>query len=321
MKKRIITTIMGVFVVIVAFALFQYLYGGSPDNLEPTDSFEVIAHRGVHTNWEKGAYDRATGCEATHIYEPTHEYIENTLESIEAAFDYGATIVEIDIRGTSDDHLVVFHDYMLECRTDGEGEVSDHTLAYLRTLDIGYGYTHDNGDTYPLRGRGVGRIPTLVEVLEAFPDRRFLIDHKDASQETAALLVDVIRSLEPEQRELLYYWGPPELYEAYIRTEVPEVARLFANRPEAKECFSHYLLTFGVGGFPDTCSGLGIGMPPEYTAFVWGWPFRFLESVEQADMRFYLMIDTEEDAQEFADLPVDGIVTDYIEVIGEYYRE
>jgi len=42
------------------------------------------------------------GCEARKIIKITHHYIENTVESIQAAFDHGATIVEIDIRPTKD---------------------------------------------------------------------------------------------------------------------------------------------------------------------------------------------------------------------------
>jgi len=140
MVKKIIFAFIVIF---LAFIAFQYFYGGRPDDVLPKMDFDVFAHRGVHVNWKKGTYDPVSGCEATHIYEPTHEYIENTIESIQAAFDMGATIVEIDIRRTSDDHLVVFHDWMLECRTNGQGRVSDHPLAYLKTLDIGYGYTHD----------------------------------------------------------------------------------------------------------------------------------------------------------------------------------
>ena len=32
------------------------------------------------------------------------------------------------------------------------------------------------------------------------------------------------------------------------------------------------------------------------------------------------MIDTQEDARKYLDLPVDGIVTDYIETVGTYFR-
>jgi glycerophosphoryl diester phosphodiesterase len=305
--------------ILVTVVLFQAFYGGHPGDVSPKDNFDVVAHRGVHTNWKKGTYDRGTGCEATNIYTPTHEYIENTLDSIGAAFDMGATVVEIDIRRTSDDHLVIFHDYALECRTDGQGEVRDHPLAYLQSLDIGYGYTHDGGQTYPFRGKGVGQMPTLIEVLQAFPDRKLWIDHKDGSLETAKLLVDIVKELPPEQQELLYYWGPPETYE-YIHGEIPAITRFVGIRPQVKDCMLPYLVTLGLGRFPDECAGMGVGLPPEYLKFAWGWPYRFLAKVENADARFYLLIDTVEDAASLADMPVDGIITDYIEVVGRYYE-
>lgn len=112
-----------------------------------------MAHRGVHFNWKKGTYNPRTGCEAIHIYKPAHGNIENTIESIGAAFSMGATIVEIDIRRTKDNHLVIFHDEELDCRTNGNGKVVDHTLEYLKTLDIGYGYTYDDGITISVQGQ------------------------------------------------------------------------------------------------------------------------------------------------------------------------
>lgn len=315
MVKRVTLIAVAVF---VALVLFQCFYGGSPGDVPPKDDFEVIAHRGVHVNWHKGTYDLATGCEATHIYEPTHEYIENTIESIGAAFAMGATIVEIDVRRSSDNHLVVFHDSMLECRTDGEGKVSDYPLEYLESLDIGYGYTYDDGKTYPFRGKGVGKMPTLAKVLESFPDEKFLIDHKDGSMQTARLLVEIVGSLPLDQQQRLYYWGPVETYE-YIHGEIPAVTRLFGNRPQVKQCLMPYLATFGLSGFPKECRGLGIGMPTKYARFAWGWPYRFLRRVSQAGAKFYLLVDTEQDARAYSDVPVDGIVTDTIDVVGKYY--
>jgi len=40
--------------------------------------------------WQQGTYDPASGCEAIHIYlrTPQQTFIENTLESIEAALEY-----------------------------------------------------------------------------------------------------------------------------------------------------------------------------------------------------------------------------------------
>lgn len=311
---------MGVLCLAFALGLARFFYGGRVVDLPPKESFDLVAHRGVHTMWKQGTYDRATGCEATHIYKPTHQYLENTLESMAAAFEMEATLVEIDVRRSSDGHLVIFHDYALECRTNGQGDVSDHPLAYLKSLDIGYGYTPDDGKTYPLRGLGVGKMPTLVEVLETFPDRRFLIDHKDGSMQTAELLVEILQDLPPEQQSLLTYWGSEETY-VFVHDQVPAVTRFFGQRWQVKRCLLPYLLTLGLSGVPENCGGMGIGLPVEYTKYAWGWPYRFLKGLSDAGMRFYLIVDSEEDAQAFADIPADGIVTDWIQVVAPYYRD
>lgn len=82
-----------------------------------------------------------------------------------------------------------------------------------------------------------------------------------------------------------------------------------------------YGLTLGLAGFPEACQGLGIGLTPQYTRLAGGWPYRFLKDVEEAGARFYLMLDTEEDARAYSDIPVDGIITDHIEIVEKYYDD
>ena len=107
------------------------------------------------------------------IYEPDHPFLENTLPSMKAAFEAGADIIEFDIQLTKDGEFAVFHDWGLECRTDAEGQIKDYTMRELKKLDLGYGYTANNGETYPFRGKGVGLMPTLDEVLSHFPKQIF----------------------------------------------------------------------------------------------------------------------------------------------------
>jgi glycerophosphoryl diester phosphodiesterase len=73
--------------------------------------------------------------------------------------------------------LVVAHDATLERCTDGNGLVADLTLAELKRLDAGYGFTPDGGRTFPFRGQDV-RIPTLREVLRALPSLRLNVELK-----------------------------------------------------------------------------------------------------------------------------------------------
>lgn len=318
MGKRIFAGLLAV----ALFLGFQYFYPGNSGIPRARTGFEIVAHRGAHVMWEKGAYDPVTGCEAGHIRKPSAEqtYIENTLESIGHAFDCGATMVEMDIRRSRDNQLMIFHDEDLACRTNGSRRVADRTLDYLKSLDIGYGYTFDNGKTFPFRGKGVGKMPTLTEVLRAFPGRKFLIDHKDGSAGTARLFLDGLRKLPVENRKRLFYWGPKETYQT-IRLEAPEITRLFPSRGEIKNTILPYVLSAGILDFAKVGTGLNLGMNRKISRCLWGWPYRFLEKAHRNNNGIFLMVDTIADARYFENVPADGIVTDFIEIIGPYFRE
>jgi glycerophosphoryl diester phosphodiesterase len=104
---------------------------------------------------------------------------ENTLLAFDRAVHWwNADILELDVQPTRDGEAVVFHDGTLERTTDGEGPVANHTLDEIRSLDAGYRFTPDGGASHPFRGRGIG-VPTLAEVLDAFPNVRVNIEIKD----------------------------------------------------------------------------------------------------------------------------------------------
>ncbi len=266
--------------------------------------------------WKQGEYDLATGCEATHIYKPTEDqtYIENTIESIKKAFELGATIVEIDIRSSKDNVLMISHEENLECKTDGHGKIGDYTADELKKLDVGYGFTYDDGQTYPYRGKGIGKMPTLQEVLKEFPDKKFLIDHKDRTKETTDLLISVLKELKEEQRQKIFFWSSKEMGD-YLQKEVPETKRLLANRSEMKSCIIKYVASFGILGFGDECSDLAIVMTKQYSKYMWGWPYSFIKKAQDNNSAVFLMADTAEEIEWAKNLPVDGVITDYIELI------
>ncbi|MFO1100482.1 MAG: glycerophosphodiester phosphodiesterase family protein [Xanthobacteraceae bacterium] len=109
----------------------------------------------------------AETCTARRNCPPTHPFLENSLASIEAAFRLGADVVEIDINPTTDGQFAVFHDWSVDCR--GKGTTRARNPIRVEALDIGYGHTADDGATFPFRGRGVGLLPSLDEVLATFP--------------------------------------------------------------------------------------------------------------------------------------------------------
>ena len=155
-------------VAVVVFAGAVYLFNASWRATPPTGDIQLIAHRGVHQLFSREGLQNDT-CTAERIFPPTHDYLENTLPSMAAAFAAGADIIEFDVHPTTDGRLAVLHDWTVDCRTEGTGETRSHDLAYLKALDIGYGYTADGGKTFPFRGKGVGMMPEIEEVLAALP--------------------------------------------------------------------------------------------------------------------------------------------------------
>jgi len=96
--------------------------------------------------------------------------VENTLASFAAAYEAGATGVELDVRLTADGHVVVWHDPVLEplkCLPTGPdlvgARVADLTLAQLRTVDVGSLTLPEYPGQRPAPG---ARISTLSEVLQ-----------------------------------------------------------------------------------------------------------------------------------------------------------
>ena len=100
---------------------------------------------------------------------------ENTLAAFAAGLAAGADRLELDVHATADGEVVVIHDAMLERTTDGTGRCAALPLAALERLDAGYRFRAPDG-TYPFRGRGL-RVPTLAELLEAYPGRA--AQHRD----------------------------------------------------------------------------------------------------------------------------------------------
>src|SRR5688572_23133135 len=181
----------------------------------------LLAHRGLAQTFDLAGVAGDT-CTATRIHPPEHPFLENTLPSMRAAFEAGADIVELDIHPTTDGHFAVFHDWTVDCRTDGHGVTREHTLTQLQALDVGYGYTADGGKTYPFRGRGIGMMPSLDQVLDTFPERRFLINIKSNDAAEGALLATRLRRLPPERRARLMVYGG-DLPITVMRRSLPDI--------------------------------------------------------------------------------------------------
>jgi len=127
---------------------------------------------------------------------------ENTLPAFEAGLEHRADLLELDVRRTRDGALVLMHDETVDRTTNGRGRVADLTLDEIKALDAGYRFTADGGRTYPWRGQGV-TVPTLAEVLTAFPQARFLIEVKEDTPGMAEAVLAAIDEARARDRVMV----------------------------------------------------------------------------------------------------------------------
>lgn len=95
-------------------------------------------------------------------YHPDIEGLENTVAAFRHAVELGYSYLETDVHVTADGVLLAFHDEVLDRVTDRTGSIAETTLARVQEALIG----------------GRERVPTLDELVEAFPGARFNIDIK-----------------------------------------------------------------------------------------------------------------------------------------------
>lgn len=238
----------------------------------------IIAHRGQHQLFDRTGLTSET-CTAGRILLPTHGHLENTIAGMKAAFDAGADIVELDVHLTPDKQFAVFHDWTIDCRTEGSGVTEQTPMAVLKMLDIGYGYTADDGRTFPFRGKGIGLMPTLPEVFEALPHGRFLINFKSRRVEEGDALAGLLRIREDFRTATFGVYGGSEPTER----SMARVAGLpgYSVR-SAKSCLLNYLLLGWSGYVPDSCRKTLVPVPANYALLLWGWPERFYNRIRAA---------------------------------------
>lgn len=107
------------------------------------------------------------GHRGARAYEP-----ENTLRSFRKALELGVDAVELDVRRTKDNEIVVIHDARIDRTTDGKGLVNELTLNEIKQL-----FTEKDE-----------KIPTLEEAFDFLNKKvKILIELKETGLEEKVL--------------------------------------------------------------------------------------------------------------------------------------
>ena len=110
---------------------------------------------------------------------------ENSLSSINMAWERGAKAVEIDIHLSADSEVVVIHDKHTGRVGDKKIHVKKSHLSELRSVDIGRKKSNKFIDE---------RVPTLIEVLKTVPSEAQIIIEIKCGKEIISPLIQILKT-------------------------------------------------------------------------------------------------------------------------------
>jgi len=239
---------------------------------------------------------------------------ENTLYAYQQAVSrWSNCLLEGDIQITADNIAILMHDATVDRTTNGQGPVKEKTLKEIKELDAAYKFSTDGGQTFPFRGKGI-TVPTLDEVLEAFPVHTFLFEIKPFTENLTPIVEPIIRRNMQDK-----------VYLASVHPQVIEKIR--KEYPQIKTCFT-------VSDAIDFLSALRSEKWPNYTP-----PAQMLAINEKMEGSFNITteemkkikekgiqivvftVNKPEDIKKYISSEVDWILSDYPDRIAQLESE
>jgi len=228
----------------------------------------------------------------------------NTLYAFEQAAQLGVDVLELDVHTSLDGELVVIHDDTVDRTTNGTGVVKETLLADLQLLDAGFRWSPERlGQSFPYRGQGL-RVPTLIELFEAFPEYKINIEIKQLEPSIAAQLCDLIR-IQARETDVMVGSFHAEAMKDF-RQRCPEVA----TSATPAEIRNFYILTRLSLARLARAPAEALQVP-EYQGDLQIVSERFIRAAHRKNMQVHVWtVDEVSDMERLISLGVDGIVTD-----------
>ena len=292
LPMRIRTLLVLLLIILIAYAILRLLAKPIPDHpYFIPDKFLVIAHRGGPSLGP-----------------------ESTLYTFRKAVKLGVDVLEMDVRSTRDGQLIILHDDTVSRTTNATGPAQNYTLVDLKKLDAAHRWSPDNGQTFPLRNKGV-QIPTLSEVFEAFPQTKLNLEIKEARSSTIQSLCRLIRDHQMTSNVVVASFDTDSLKE--FRRLCPQVATS-AGASEARLFFGLQKAYLEAAYSPDA----QVLQVPEALGDLRIVDKRFIDAAHARNMRVQVwLVNDVRSMQRLLELGVDGIMTDYPQRLMELLKK
>jgi len=231
-------------------------------------------------------------------------YPPNTIYAYERSVNMGVKVLELDIQITSDDVLVVRHDPTVNATTNGIGDIDSMRLDDVKSLDAGYRWTSDGGNSFPYRDKNI-TIPTLEEVLKKFPDTRLNIDIKPVNPKVVPIFCDLLRKYKVLEYVMVGSFHDHQL--TAFRKLCPEVATA-AGVAETRLFFGLNIIS-ATSIFPSKATAFQI---PEYAGKLHIVTSKFIRNAHKQSLQVHVWtVNSVQDMERLINWGVDGIITDY----------
>lgn len=229
---------------------------------EVNKNIEVVAHRGY-----------------------VNKGVENSLEALEAAKEYGASSVEVDVLLTKDNKFVVMHDYNLKRLAKLNRKVQDMTYDEIIGLDI---YQNEFSSKIPSFEQFVARAKEL--------DIKLLVELKPHGKEPsnyAELFITKMKEL-----------GVADKYKT-ISLNLKIMEEINTLAPEME---TGYIIPFQFGGFADNNVDFFVIEDFSYKQIY------VTEALEKNKEVYVWTINDERSLKKYLQSNVTGIITDEVEL-------
>ena len=160
---------------------------------------------------------------------------ENTLRSVRRAIELGVDRVEIDVRVSRDERLVIMHDETVDRTTNGHGYVSELTFDELRSLDAGMGEKIPTLDEILKFTMGKAKLEIELKVPEATEPTIQLIEERNAEKDVIVIsfiheLLERVHDLNPNIKTgALFFEVPKDILQRALKAHASSIHVYYRN--------------------------------------------------------------------------------------------
>ena len=221
---------------------------------------------------------------------------ENTLESINLAWQNGADGIEIDVHLSADNEIIVNHDKSTKRMTGEYRLIRRNNLAEIKKLNVkknGYGYNYDV------------KIPTLIEALKTVPKGKYIFIEVKCGIEILPRLKQILKKTSVDVKYIKIISFNLGVISA-IKKALPQYKTLWVMRIgiEKSALFLNGLSSIISKAKQNNIDGLDIS----YSRF---FNQKLVEKIQSNNLVLYIWtINNAAKAKRLASLKVDGIISD-----------